>query len=102
VICRSGANTLAELAALGRPSILIPLSKTGSRGDQLRNAEVFRARGAARVLQEGQATADALLSMVCPLLADTRQLQEMGKGARSLSEGRPAETIAKLIIQRLS
>jgi UDP-N-acetylglucosamine--N-acetylmuramyl-(pentapeptide) pyrophosphoryl-undecaprenol N-acetylglucosamine transferase len=102
VICRSGANTLAELAALGRPSIQIPLSRSGSRGDQLRNAEVFRARGAALVLQEKDATADGLLSMVCPLLADTRQLREMGRSARSLSVGRPAETIAKLITERLS
>ena len=101
MICRSGANTLAELAALGRPSILIPLS-SGSRGDQRRNAEVFRARGAARVLQEGEATADALLSLVCSLLADARQLQEMGRNARSLSTGRPADTIAKLITERLS
>ena len=68
----------------------------------MRNAEVFRARGAARVLQEGEATADALISMVCPLLADAEQLREMGKNARSLSVGRPAETIAKLIMQRLS
>jgi UDP-N-acetylglucosamine--N-acetylmuramyl-(pentapeptide) pyrophosphoryl-undecaprenol N-acetylglucosamine transferase len=102
VICRSGANTLAELAALGKPSLLIPLSRSGSRGDQLRNAEVFRARGAAQVLQERDATADSLLSMVCPLLADARQLQEMGRRARSLSAGRPAETIAKLIMQRLA
>ena len=102
VICRSGANTLAELAALGRPSILIPLSKSGSRGDQLRNAEVFRARGAAQVLQEGEATTDVLLSMAFPLLADMRRLAEMGRNARSLSAGRPAKTIAKLITERLS
>ncbi|HYW83083.1 MAG TPA: glycosyltransferase, partial [Spirochaetia bacterium] len=102
VICRSGANTLAELAALGRPSILIPLPTSGSRGDQLRNAEVFRARGAALVLQEQEAAADGLLSMVCPLLADTQRLQEMGRNAGSLSAGRPAETIAKLITERLS
>jgi len=101
VICRSGANTLAELAALGRPSILIPLS-SGSRGDQLRNAEVFRARGAAHVLQEGEATADTLLSMVCALLGDAGRLGEMGRKARSLGAGRPAKTIAKLITERLS
>lgn len=102
VICRSGANTLAELAALGKPSLLIPLSRSGSRGDQLRNAEVFRARGAALVLQEQDATADSLLAMVCSLLADPRRLREMGGSAGSLSVGRPAETIARLITQRLA
>ncbi|MGD0725500.1 MAG: undecaprenyldiphospho-muramoylpentapeptide beta-N-acetylglucosaminyltransferase [Spirochaetia bacterium] len=102
VICRSGANTLAELAALGKPSVLIPLPRNGSRGDQLRNAEVFRARGAALVLQEQDATADSLLAMVCPLLADSRRLREMGSRAGSLSAGRPAETIARLITQRLA
>lgn len=102
VICRSGANTLAELAALGKPSLLIPLSRSGSRGDQLRNAEVFRTRGAALVLQEQDATADSLLATVCSLLADPRRLQEMGSSAGSLSAGRPAETIARLIAQRLA
>ncbi len=102
VICRSGANTLAELAALGKPSLLIPLSRSGSRGDQLRNAEVFRARGAALVLQEKDATVDSLLAMVCSLLAHPRQLQDMGRSAGSLSAGRPAETIARLIRERLS
>jgi hypothetical protein len=37
VVCRAGANTLAELAALGKPMVLIPLPSSGSRGDQLRS-----------------------------------------------------------------
>jgi UDP-N-acetylglucosamine--N-acetylmuramyl-(pentapeptide) pyrophosphoryl-undecaprenol N-acetylglucosamine transferase len=102
VICRSGANTLAELAALGTPSVLIPLPKGGSRGDQLRNAEVFRRRGAALVLQERDAAADSLVAIVCPLLDDPLRLREMSSSARSLSAGRPAEIIARLIMQRLA
>jgi UDP-N-acetylglucosamine--N-acetylmuramyl-(pentapeptide) pyrophosphoryl-undecaprenol N-acetylglucosamine transferase len=102
VISRAGANTLAELAALGKPSLLIPLPESGSRGDQLRNAEVFRARGASLVLREEEATVTALLGAVCSLLADPGQLQEMGRRAASLGAGRPAQAIARLILQRLS
>jgi UDP-N-acetylglucosamine--N-acetylmuramyl-(pentapeptide) pyrophosphoryl-undecaprenol N-acetylglucosamine transferase len=102
VICRSGANTLAELAALGKPSLLIPLPRTGSRGDQLRNAEVFRGRGASLILQEREATAEVLAETVCNLLADPKRLQQMGGCALSLSNGRPARAIAELILARLS
>ena len=101
VISRAGANTLAELAALGKPSLLIPLPETGSRGDQIRNAEVFRAAGASLVLAEQEATAETTLSSVRALLDDPSRLREMGGRARSLGAGRPAEAIAKLILQRL-
>jgi UDP-N-acetylglucosamine--N-acetylmuramyl-(pentapeptide) pyrophosphoryl-undecaprenol N-acetylglucosamine transferase len=49
VFGRAGAGTLWEAAATGRPLVLLPLG-AGSRGDQVRNAELFAARGAARVL----------------------------------------------------
>jgi UDP-N-acetylglucosamine--N-acetylmuramyl-(pentapeptide) pyrophosphoryl-undecaprenol N-acetylglucosamine transferase len=101
VICRAGANTLAELAALGKPSILIPLPRTGSRGDQIANAEVFRAAGASLVIPEHEATSARVVPAVCSLLGDRARLREMGLAAGSLGGGRPAEAIARLILQRL-
>jgi UDP-N-acetylglucosamine--N-acetylmuramyl-(pentapeptide) pyrophosphoryl-undecaprenol N-acetylglucosamine transferase len=101
VISRAGANTLAELAALGKPSILIPLPETSSRGDQLRNAAMFRSRGASIVLSESDATPRAFTSAVDALFSDPARLAEMGRQALSLGAGRPAETIAKLIRERL-
>jgi len=101
VISRAGANTLAELAALAKPSVLVPLSEASSRGDQLRNAAAFRACGASVILPEGEATADALVALVDSLFADRGRLRDMGCRAGTLGEGRPAETIAKLILQRI-
>ncbi|MGA2479103.1 MAG: undecaprenyldiphospho-muramoylpentapeptide beta-N-acetylglucosaminyltransferase [Spirochaetia bacterium] len=101
VISRAGANTLAELAALGKPSLLVPLPETGSRGDQIRNAELFRSAGASRVLPEREATAESAAAAVRALLDDPAALAEMGRRARTLGAGRPAELIAGLIRQRL-
>lgn len=52
VITRSGANTLAELAALGKPSLLVPLGKDASRGDQIDNAHEHAKKYPAHVMEE--------------------------------------------------
>jgi UDP-N-acetylglucosamine--N-acetylmuramyl-(pentapeptide) pyrophosphoryl-undecaprenol N-acetylglucosamine transferase len=102
VIGRSGANTLAELAALGKPSLLIPLPQGGmSRGDQIRNAEQFRSHGAAHVLRQEEATSPALLHLVKELLEDPSRLEEMGKKARSLGGSGSALLIARHILARI-
>jgi UDP-N-acetylglucosamine--N-acetylmuramyl-(pentapeptide) pyrophosphoryl-undecaprenol N-acetylglucosamine transferase len=101
VVSRAGANTLAELAALGKASLLIPLPATSSRGDQLRNAEMFRSRGASIVLPESDATPAAFIAAIEALFSDPRLLADMGRQARSLDAGRPAESIATLIRERL-
>jgi UDP-N-acetylglucosamine--N-acetylmuramyl-(pentapeptide) pyrophosphoryl-undecaprenol N-acetylglucosamine transferase len=102
VISRAGANTLAELAALGKPSLLIPLPATSSRGDQLRNAEVFRSGGASVVAQEEETTTETLVFTVTALLGDRDRLRRMGEAAAALGAGRPARTIARLIRERLA
>jgi UDP-N-acetylglucosamine--N-acetylmuramyl-(pentapeptide) pyrophosphoryl-undecaprenol N-acetylglucosamine transferase len=101
VISRAGANTLAEIAALGKPSLLIPLPASGSRGDQLRNAEVFRSRGASLVLEEGRATAEALVSVVESLFDGDERRAEMGRCALKLGGGRPDQVIADLIMEKV-
>ena len=59
VVCRAGATTLAELAAAGKPSILIPLP-TATDDHQRRNAEALAAAGAADVLLQADASGAAL------------------------------------------
>ena len=102
VVCRSGANTLAELAFLGKPSVLVPLPATGSRGDQLRNAEMFRQAGAALVLKEEAADGGALLEAVGGLLGDRARLVEMGCNARNLARPDAAASIAGHILRRIA
>jgi len=102
VVSRAGANMLSELSALGKPSILIPLPTSGSRGDQIRNAEVFQGHGAAAVLEEGAAKEERFVALVRGLLADRDRLSEMGMRARSLARGNAASVIADLIVERIS
>lgn len=101
VVCRAGGNTLAELATLGKPAILVPLPTGGSRGDQLRNAELFRRRGAAEVLREEGATSSSLLAMIRGLLSDPERRQAMSRAARSLAGDEAASRIADMIVERI-
>lgn len=60
VISRAGANAICELLALRKPNLLIPLSKNASRGDQILNANSFKAQGFSAVLEEEEITEDSL------------------------------------------
>jgi UDP-N-acetylglucosamine--N-acetylmuramyl-(pentapeptide) pyrophosphoryl-undecaprenol N-acetylglucosamine transferase len=61
VISRAGSNSIYEFLALHKPMLLIPLSRAASRGDQIANAESFRSRGYAEVLEEEELTNETLL-----------------------------------------
>lgn len=60
VISRAGANSICEILALRKPNILIPLSATASRGDQILNANSFANQGFSTVLEEEVLTSDTL------------------------------------------
>ncbi len=60
MISRAGANVIYEIAALKKPSLLIPLGTDASRGDQILNANSFKRRGFAEVLREVELSKEAL------------------------------------------
>ncbi|RUR16861.1 undecaprenyldiphospho-muramoylpentapeptide beta-N-acetylglucosaminyltransferase [Legionella sp. km535] len=62
VISRAGANSLYEILALGKPHILIPISATVSRGDQIQNARYFQGLGISVVIQDHALNAETLLA----------------------------------------
>ncbi len=64
VISRAGANSICELLALHKPNILIPLSASASRGDQILNAQSFEKQGFSVVIEEEIITPDKLLNMI--------------------------------------
>jgi len=103
VVCRAGANTLWELAALGKPSILIPLPARASRGDQLGNARYFADAGASLVLEQSErpgeedGEARQLAAAVLRLLGDRATLIEMGRRAAALGRPEAAVRIARLL-----
>ena len=86
VVARAGASTLAELTALGVPSLLIPLP-TAADDHQTANARDLEAAGAARILAQREATPESLADALSALLADDAGLAAMAAAARSL--GRP-------------
>ncbi|GGU93884.1 UDP-N-acetylglucosamine--N-acetylmuramyl-(pentapeptide) pyrophosphoryl-undecaprenol N-acetylglucosamine transferase [Streptomyces albospinus] len=83
VVCRSGAGTLAELTALGKPAVFIPLASSAGN-EQAHNARHLAEAGAAVALL-GDVTADALRDAVGPLLTDSARRGVMAQRARSPS-----------------
>ena len=92
VVARSGATTLAELAASGTPSILVPLPNS-TDDHQRKNAEVFASTGAAVVIEERELKS-ALGDALSGLLANPERRVQMSRAARALARPDAAERIA--------
>ena len=75
LVSRAGSNTLCEILALKKPSLLIPYPKGASRGDQVENAASFAARGLAQVLDQANLTPESLLAAVRALYASKDELR---------------------------
>jgi UDP-N-acetylglucosamine--N-acetylmuramyl-(pentapeptide) pyrophosphoryl-undecaprenol N-acetylglucosamine transferase len=101
VVGRSGAGTLWECAALGKPMLLVPLCGSGTRGDQVDNAALFVAAGAARSLVGPDAAPGRLAREVLELLGDTARLRAMGEAARALAGMDASSAIADLILEEI-
>ena len=89
VVSRSGATVCAELMALNKKTVFIPLEKHASRGDQILNAEYYEKANRALVLRERNATAEALISYI------ERALSVNSKDAR------PINSANEIIAERL-
>jgi UDP-N-acetylglucosamine--N-acetylmuramyl-(pentapeptide) pyrophosphoryl-undecaprenol N-acetylglucosamine transferase len=96
ILARSGASTVAELAASGKPSLLVPFPQAAD-DHQRKNAEVLVEGGAARMLLERDMTADALLQSLIGLLTNRRELSEMSDRARTFAHPRAAARIAEMV-----
>ena len=70
MVSRAGANSLCEILAARKPALLIPYPRSASRGDQLLNAESFRARGLSRVLLQEDMTPESLVRAIEQLYHD--------------------------------
>ena len=97
VVGRAGAGTLAELFALGKPALLVPLVPTGG-DEQRRNAQHAQEAGAAIVIEQADLTGARLCKSVCELLADPAQLQTMARAASDLAQPDAAQRLAKAVI----
>lgn len=98
VIGRAGAGTVAELACLGMPSILIPLPGTGG-DEQTRNARILADAGAAVVIPQIDATPERLRSEILRLLTDPERRAAMAAAARSVGRADAAARLADAILR---
>ena len=97
IIARTGSNTLFELAALEKPSILIPLP-TSAQNHQLRNARIFEESGAAQVILQKDLTQQVLLKNIKDILDNKEKLEEMSRNVSKLARFDAAKKIAEIII----
>ena len=95
VISRSGGSVF-ELAAIGRPSILVPYPHA-TADHQTGNAQWLADAGAAIVLRDDECTADRLKEIVGALLIDRHRLEAMGEAARRAARPDAAERIADMV-----
>ena len=96
LVCRSGASTVAEITAAGRPAIFIPLP-TAADDHQRQNAAALGEVNAARLLPQSELTSDRLAEEVAALLGNRASLAEMSQAARKLAHPDAAGEIARIV-----
>jgi UDP-N-acetylglucosamine--N-acetylmuramyl-(pentapeptide) pyrophosphoryl-undecaprenol N-acetylglucosamine transferase len=94
VVCRSGAMTLAEIAACGTPAILVPYPYA-AYDHQLINAQNVVERGAAALLLDRELSGERLAKEVARLLADRQTLRRMSANARLFARADASERIVR-------
>lgn len=95
-LCRSGGTTLAELTALGLPSVLVPYPYHADQ-QQRRNALRLVQRGAATLLEEEAMTPDAVADHLVPLLCDAAVRARRAREARRLGRPDAADRVVDLL-----
>ncbi len=96
VVSRSGAGTVAELAGVGRPSILVPLPGSIDQ-DQFANAGVLMQAGGAIRVPQTEFTPDRLASEISALAAEPQRLADMARNARAAGTLDAAQRLADLV-----
>lgn len=100
VVCRAGAGAVAELAAAGKPSLLVPFPFAADQ-HQLRNAEAFARMGAARLVPDREMNGERLVREAVSLASNGGLLESMGAAARSMAHPDAARRAA-IIIEEMS
>ena len=95
-LCRGGATTLAELAAVGLPAIVVPYPYHRDK-QQERQARVAERAGAAVVLEDSATTADSVASRASALLGDPGRLAQMAASFRELARPDAAQRLADVV-----
>lgn len=93
IVCRSGAITLAEVAAVGLGSVLVPYPYAVD-DHQTANALIYVEAGAAKLIPESEMSAEKLAEMLLTLLSCSEQLMNMACAAKKLVQGNASKRVA--------
>ncbi|MDK1020239.1 MAG: undecaprenyldiphospho-muramoylpentapeptide beta-N-acetylglucosaminyltransferase [Candidatus Hydrogenedentes bacterium] len=96
MVSRAGASSTAEIASLGKPSILVPYPFATDNHQEV-NAKAFEDAGAAVLILDSECTGPRLLEELRAMLADAPRLKRMGEAARTLAKPVAVETIVETI-----
>jgi UDP-N-acetylglucosamine--N-acetylmuramyl-(pentapeptide) pyrophosphoryl-undecaprenol N-acetylglucosamine transferase len=99
--CRAGAGTVAELCALGKPSVLIPFP-FAANDHQRYNAEALVASGGARMVLDRELSGATVAEFIRMFLRDREGLEAMARRARTLAKPDAAARLADLVTQTAS
>jgi UDP-N-acetylglucosamine--N-acetylmuramyl-(pentapeptide) pyrophosphoryl-undecaprenol N-acetylglucosamine transferase len=97
VVCRSGASTVAEITAAGKPAIFIPFPRAAD-DHQTKNAEAIANAGGAVLMPESQLTPEKLAATVVELFADRKRLAVMASRAGAMSHTDAAGRVAEIAV----
>ncbi len=92
VVCRSGGGTVAELANVGKPSILVPLP-SAANNEQFYNAQILEEHGAARLIRNDNLQ-ESLVENIMELLHNPSVMQEMSASAKLMAKPEAAHKAA--------
>jgi UDP-N-acetylglucosamine--N-acetylmuramyl-(pentapeptide) pyrophosphoryl-undecaprenol N-acetylglucosamine transferase len=93
IVCRSGASTVGEITAAGKPAIFVPFPRAADDHQRV-NAQALERAGAAVLLEETKLDDVWLVETVSALLGDSARLRRMSEAARSLAHPNAARDIA--------
>lgn len=94
MLSRAGANALAEIIALGIPSLLVPLPQTQSRGDQILNAKAMQEKGYCKVLYEEDLNSETLVQKINEVYKERLKLKN---NMQNLTKQSGTERIMQII-----
>lgn len=96
LVCRSGASTVGEITAAGKPAVFVPFPRAADDHQNV-NARALERAGAAVVVEESNLEAAYLVDTIAALLNDPARLRAMSAAAKSLAHPKAVEEIAEMV-----
>jgi UDP-N-acetylglucosamine--N-acetylmuramyl-(pentapeptide) pyrophosphoryl-undecaprenol N-acetylglucosamine transferase len=98
LVCRSGASTVGEITAAGKPAIFVPFPAAADDHQNV-NARALERVGAAVVVEESNLGAAYLVDTIAALIGDAGRLRSMSAAAKSLAHPKAVEEIAEMVVR---